>query len=158
MTRGDHHKTDPALAEMEQQIARTRERLGATVEELAAKADVPGRAKAKAAEAASRVRETAHRAATSRPVSRLHVGGRAGPSTETGATAAQNVAAGTGKTVRETGAHVADTVQETDARAGAKLSRVDEDQARTLYGVAALALTAATLAALLWARNHGDFG
>jgi len=61
MSRAEHH-TDPALAELERQIAETREQLGQTVEELAAKADVPGRARAKAAETMSRFRLGAHRA------------------------------------------------------------------------------------------------
>ena len=61
MSRAEHH-TDPALADLERQIAETREQLGQTVEELAAKADVPGRAKAKASETMSRFRLGAHRA------------------------------------------------------------------------------------------------
>ncbi len=54
-------RTDPQLAEIEAQIAETREALGQTVEELAAKADVPGRAKAKARETAERLRGAEHR-------------------------------------------------------------------------------------------------
>ena len=61
MTRGNQHKSDPTLAEMERQIAETREQLGAIVEELAAKADVPARAKAKASQTASRVKSTFRR-------------------------------------------------------------------------------------------------
>ena len=46
---------DPATpAELQQEIERTRERLGATVEELAAKADVKARAQAKAAQMKAR--------------------------------------------------------------------------------------------------------
>jgi hypothetical protein len=48
--------TDPHLADLERQIAETREALGQTVEELAAKVDVPSRAKAKAKETAERLR------------------------------------------------------------------------------------------------------
>lgn len=49
-------RTDPHLAELERQIAETREALGQTVEELAAKVDVPTRAKAKARDTADRLR------------------------------------------------------------------------------------------------------
>jgi uncharacterized protein DUF3618 len=55
MTRGQQHKHDPSLEEMERRIAETREELGAIVEELAAKADVPARAKAMAADTAATV-------------------------------------------------------------------------------------------------------
>jgi hypothetical protein len=47
MTQGEHRThTESALAELERQIAETRAQLGETVEELAARADVPARAKA----------------------------------------------------------------------------------------------------------------
>ncbi|WP_051951193.1 DUF3618 domain-containing protein [Actinacidiphila yeochonensis] len=49
-------RTDPQLVDLERQIERTREALGQTVEELAAKVDVPARAKAKARETAARLR------------------------------------------------------------------------------------------------------
>jgi len=54
-------RTDPQLAELEARIAETREALGQTVEELAAKADVPGRMKAKAQDTAERLRGAEHR-------------------------------------------------------------------------------------------------
>ena len=44
--------------EIRQEIENTREQLGQTVEELAAKADVPARARGKAAEVSGRVRAT----------------------------------------------------------------------------------------------------
>jgi hypothetical protein len=44
--------------EIEQEIEKTREQLGQTVEDLAAKADVPARARQKAAEVTSRVKAT----------------------------------------------------------------------------------------------------
>jgi hypothetical protein len=44
--------------EIEQEIEKTREQLGQTVEELAAKADVPARARQKAAEVTGRVKAT----------------------------------------------------------------------------------------------------
>src|SRR5579875_1894976 len=47
------------LDELRQDIERTRAQLGETVEQLAARADVAGRAKAKAADVASQVRSTA---------------------------------------------------------------------------------------------------
>jgi cell division septum initiation protein DivIVA len=55
-------RTDPHLADLEQQIAETREALGQTVEELAAKVDVPTRAKAKAQDTAARLRSSAAKA------------------------------------------------------------------------------------------------
>ena len=44
------------VQQVEQEIERTREQLGETVEQLAAKADVKGRARAKAAEVSERVK------------------------------------------------------------------------------------------------------
>ncbi|MFH8568651.1 DUF3618 domain-containing protein [Streptomyces sp. NPDC017993] len=49
--------------ELREQVARTREHLGDTVEQLAAKADVTGQAKHKAAELRDRVQQKADRAA-----------------------------------------------------------------------------------------------
>jgi hypothetical protein len=51
-------------AELRQEIERTREQLGETVEQLAAKTDVQGRARAKAAELAGRAETTAAKART----------------------------------------------------------------------------------------------
>jgi Protein of unknown function (DUF3618) len=48
-------------AEIQQEIERTRERLGVTVDELAAKADVKARARAKAAEMKARATEVSGR-------------------------------------------------------------------------------------------------
>jgi len=45
--------------ELQHEIEQTRQRLGETVDELAAKADVKARARAKAAEAKARARDTA---------------------------------------------------------------------------------------------------
>jgi hypothetical protein len=51
---------DPATAdELQQEIERTRERLGATVEQLAAKADVKAQAQAKVAEVKAQARSKA---------------------------------------------------------------------------------------------------
>jgi hypothetical protein len=47
------------VQQLEQEIERTRDQLGATAEQLAAKADVKARARAKAAEMAGRVKSTA---------------------------------------------------------------------------------------------------
>ena len=47
--------------DLRQEIERTRERLGETVDELAAKADVKGRARAKATKATARARDQAAR-------------------------------------------------------------------------------------------------
>jgi hypothetical protein len=48
--------------DLRQEIERTRERLGETVDELAAKADVKGRARAKATKATARARDQAVKA------------------------------------------------------------------------------------------------
>jgi chromosome segregation ATPase len=48
--------------DLQQEIERTRERLGETVDELAAKADVKGRARAKATKATARARDKAAKA------------------------------------------------------------------------------------------------
>ena len=50
------------VQQVEQEIERTREQLGETVEQLAAKADVKGRARAKAAEVSERVKSTTSQA------------------------------------------------------------------------------------------------
>lgn len=53
---------EPATAaELQQEIDRTRERLGATVEELAAKADLKARMQGKAVEVKARVAEVSER-------------------------------------------------------------------------------------------------
>lgn len=124
-------RTDPALAELERQIAETREQLGRTVEELAAKADVPARAKAKANEAVARVRSSAGRL------------GRHGPAEPAGSSPSSGSSAGSG-------AHLADSVHEV----GARLSHPSEDSARRAYGAAAIGLTAATAGAAVWASRH----
>jgi hypothetical protein len=55
---GNQRKGAPMTApEIQQEIERTRERLGETVDELAAKADVKARARAKAAEVSGRVKD-----------------------------------------------------------------------------------------------------
>lgn len=123
------HRTDPALAELERQIAETREQLGRTVEELAAKADVPARARAKANEAVERVRSSAGRL------------GRHGQAESAGSS---------GGSSGRSGAHLADSVHEV----GARLSHPSEDSARRAYGAAAIGLTAATAGAAVWASRH----
>jgi hypothetical protein len=125
-------RTDPALAELERQIAETREQLGRTVEELAAKADVPARARAKANEAVARVRSSAGRL------------GRHGPADSAGSSGSSGGLSG------GSGAHLADSVHE----AGARLSHPSEDSARRAYGAAAIGLTAATAGAAVWASRH----
>lgn len=127
-------RTDPALAELERQIAETREQLGRTVEELAAKADVPARAKAKANEAVARVRGSA---------GRLGRHGPAEPAEPAGSSPSSGSSAGSG-------AHLADSVHEV----GARLSHPSEDSARRAYGAAAIGLTAATAGAAVWASRH----
>jgi alanyl-tRNA synthetase len=80
-------------AELRQEIEQTREQLGETVEELAAKADVKGRARVKAAELAGRAKSTAAQARTQATTRASRVGGQlAGRS----AVARQKVAAAGG--------------------------------------------------------------
>jgi Protein of unknown function (DUF3618) len=52
-----HHRRDKPMTtqELEQEIERTREHLGATLDELAGQADLRARAKARAADVSSRV-------------------------------------------------------------------------------------------------------
>jgi Protein of unknown function (DUF3618) len=56
--------------EIQQEIERTRERLGETVDELAARADVKARARAKAAEMKTRAAEVSGRVRQSQAVQR----------------------------------------------------------------------------------------
>jgi chromosome segregation ATPase len=56
--------------EIQQEIEQTRERLGQTVEELAAKADLKARARAKAAEVKARAAEASGRVRQSQAVRR----------------------------------------------------------------------------------------
>lgn len=172
MTRGDQHKPSPSIAEMEREIARTREQLGETIEELAARADVPARAKAKASDTAARVRATFHR-----NQDRAKSGAVSGASTaQAAARDARDQAADRALEARERAAvkageakeraaakageakeRAAEAAHDAATRAGAKAGRMSEDQARTLYAVAAVSLTAATVVAIMWARQHGDF-
>lgn len=110
------------LADLERQIEQTREELGRTVEELAAKADVPARAKAKAAETAERVRASARR------VARHREGGSAPPVVTL--------------SPELSGSHIAGGISPSAARE------------RRAYGAAALALTAATAGAAVWAARR----
>jgi hypothetical protein len=153
-------REDPTLAELERQIEQTREELGRTVEELAAKADVPARAKAKATETAERFRESARRVTRHRASSPAAVAGAAdreasaatdgaGPEASGGAVAAgvgreaSLAAAVDGVAPEESGSHLAPV----------PLSPAP-DPARRAYGAAALALTAATAGAAVWAARR----
>ncbi|WP_329134353.1 DUF3618 domain-containing protein [Streptomyces sp. NBC_01476] len=167
--------TDPALAELEAQIDKTREQLGETVEELAAKADVPARAKAKAHQTADRVRATAQRAEAKVTAAGHEAAGRITGAKEKAAdkvTAAKEKAAGsagaardeaTGKVagaseaVRSSGSHLAGSAHDAGAKAGAKLSRVSDDQWRGTYLPLAAGFTAAAAAgAILWLKHRSD--
>jgi len=59
-----------STAEIQQEIDRTRERLGETVDELAARADLKARARAKAAEMKDRAAEVSGRVRQSQAVQR----------------------------------------------------------------------------------------
>jgi hypothetical protein len=62
--------------DLQQEIEQTRQRLGETVDELAAKADVKARARATAAEAKERAQATAAEAATRVQATAAEVSGR----------------------------------------------------------------------------------
>jgi hypothetical protein len=157
MTRGDQHKPPtPSIAEMEREIATTREQLGETIEELAAKADVPARARAKASDTAARVRAAFHRAPdhAQDDTAPDHTAQDHTAQDHGTAQGARQLAAGK---AGEAGHKAAGAAHEVAARAGATADRLTQDRARTMYAAAALSLTAATVMAVLWARQHGDF-
>ncbi len=129
-------REDATLAELERQIEQTREELGRTVEELAAKADVPARAKAKAAETAERLRASARRVTRHREAPPAAVAGGVGAE-------ASLAAAVDGVAPEVSGSHMAPV----------PLSAAP-DPARRAYGAAALALTAATAGAAVWAARR----
>ncbi|MCL2734375.1 MAG: DUF3618 domain-containing protein [Actinomycetia bacterium] len=174
MSQAEHH-TDPALAELERQIAETREQLGQTVEELAAKMDVPGRAKAKATETATWFRQSAQRAedrtraAAAQAADRVkhggghgrHAAGRGGKGTAEEAPAAGGgtaaaTAAGSGHTADGSGAHRVTGTEDTSTEdTGTTLTLTRQhDKERLAYGAAAVGLTAATAGAAVWASRH----
>ncbi len=100
--------------ELRQQIEETRSRLGDTVEELAAKADVKGRAKARAADLRDKagamtvqLRSTAAQAGHRIQEKASHAGHRA-----------QDTASRAGHTVTDTASRAGHTVQDTASRAG----------------------------------------
>lgn len=202
MSHGDQQKPHLSIAEMEREIAQTREKLGATIEELAAKADVPGRAKAKASDTAARVRATfrrGHDRTATAPAPAAEAGGTGGALPAAGAEQGAPPPAGAGRPsgrgtparakadqvrakadearhragdmrgkatekaghAMERAGHARDraagTAHEAAARTGHAAHKVTEDQSRTMYAVAALSLTAATVVALAWAKQHGDF-
>ena len=137
-------RTDPHLVDLEEQIAETREALGQTVEELAAKVDVPMRAKAKAREAAARLRDaetrTLARAADARNRTRegaervRHSAGAARAHLPGGGSSS---AAGSGPPPDGSGAHLA------------VVSRPAPP-----YVPAFAAFAAGALIAVAWARHH----
>lgn len=169
MTHAGRH-TDPTLAELERQIAETREQLGATVEELAAKADVPARAKAKAHETAEKVRGTAHRAeARAKAVARMkatraRAAKNGAPGRATGEAA--EGAIGTESAVRYESAGKAAVVADQAKRTGSHLvtpvhdtgsPRGSQDRWRQTYRpIAAGATAAAGTGAVLWLRYRRE--
>ncbi|WP_329366767.1 DUF3618 domain-containing protein [Streptomyces sp. NBC_00669] len=173
-------RTDPHLAELERQIAETREALGQTVEELAAKVDVTSRAKAKARDTAGRLRSAEDRTRTraaqaaSSVKSRLPGGSTGGPDS------AAELSAGSGSHRAEIpAAPVSVPEAAPDAEAAAypatgsaagsatgsasgPASRSVSASAATAVSavrsyapaVAAATLSAAAAAALVWARHN----
>lgn len=136
--------TDPALAALERQIAETREELGRTVEELAAKVDVPARARARASQTAAR---TKARAAHAADRVRHRGGSAAAPAplpAEQGAEAAAAgaPAEGAAQATAAGGAHPALEMS------------IRPDRQRRAYGAAAVGLTAATVWAAVWASRR----
>jgi hypothetical protein len=166
MTQGEHRTpgsagrhTDPALIELERQIAETREQLGETVEELAAKADVPGRAKTKAQEAATRVRTTAHEATDRVTAAKDKAVAKATAAKDEAAGKATSASGAATGAAHDAGSHLADTAHGVGSKAGAKLNHVSEDQWRGTYLPAALGVTvAAGVGTALWMRYRGGRG
>jgi hypothetical protein len=186
MTRGDDltpHRADPALADLERQIAETREQLGRTVEELAAKADVPARAKAKMSEARARLRLSAHRAEEHTKERAAHAGARMkhtasradrhGRHARDGVTTPTDPGRRTGPgsgpapvtDAATTGAATAAGSGHGHAGSGSHLSGAvhgrgahfphpSGETSRRTYGAAAIGLTAATAGAAVWASRH----
>lgn len=135
-------RTDPTVADLERQIAQTREALGQTVEELAAKVDVPSRAKAKARETADRFRavedRTRAKAGSAATAVRSRLPGNGGASAD--ATAAAGSPA-------ESGAHRVELVAAPGTGSGTR------DQVPTAI-VAGAGL--AVLVAVTWARRRAE--
>lgn len=155
MSRAEHH-SDPALAELERQISATREQLGQTVEELAAKVDVPGRAKAKASETMARFRastqeaEDRARSAAVQAADRVkHSASRGGGRhAARGREAAPSGGGGSGAHLATEAGAAPTAVSETGSHDGG------HDKEKLAYGAAAVGLTAATAGAAVWASRH----
>lgn len=143
--------TDPALLDLERQIAETREELGRTVEELAAKADVPARAKEKATQTAARTKARAAHVADRMK----HCGGHgrhAAHDKRSGTaagTAADTGTAAPGEPVTVSPAGGAHRIGTAASPAGR-----ERERERMAYGAAALALAAATAGAATWAARR----
>ncbi|MFJ2953363.1 DUF3618 domain-containing protein [Streptomyces sp. NPDC087270] len=165
-------RTDPHLAELERQIAETREALGQTVEELAAKVDVTSRAKAKARDTAGRLRSAEDRTRTraaqaaSSVKSRLPGGSTGGPD------GAAELSAGSGSHRAEIPAapvSVPEAAPDAEAAASPAAGSASGPASRSVSAsaatavsavrsyapaVAAATLSAAAAAALVWARHN----
>ncbi|MFE2508969.1 DUF3618 domain-containing protein [Streptomyces naganishii] len=100
--------------ELRQQIEQTRSRLGDTVEELAAKADVKGRAKARAAD----LRDKAGAMTVQLRSSAVHAGHRAQEKATRAGHRAQEKASHAGHRAQEKASHAGHGVQDRVAQAG----------------------------------------
>ncbi len=149
-------QTQPAAPQNEQQlraeIEQTREELGETVEQLAAKIDVKGRARARTAELTGRVKDKAVQARATAAARATEARGQVAGKTQT---ARQKAAAASGpaKTqVQARTASVREATPEPVRRAVARGASAAK-QRRVPLGVAAIALTAGYLALRRWRKR-----
>ncbi|WP_329408629.1 DUF3618 domain-containing protein [Streptomyces sp. NBC_00704] len=106
--------TDKAAADLRRQIEQTRHQLGETVEELAAKADVRGRARARAADLRDRAGAMSVQLRSSAAEAGRHMHDRANRAGH----AVQERAGRAGHATQERAGRAGHAVQETAARAG----------------------------------------
>jgi hypothetical protein len=139
-------------AELRQEIERTREQLGETVDQLAAKADVQGRARAKAAKLAGRAKSTTAQARTQ---AAAQFGSMRGQLAGRSAVARQKVAAagGTAKTqLQARAAPLREATPEPLRRAMAKGASTAQ-QRRVPLAMAAVTLIAGYLVFRWWRKR-----
>ena len=149
-------QTQPAVPDNEQElraeIEQTREELGETVEQLAAKVDVKGRARAKTAELTGRVKDKAVQARASAAARATEVHAQVPGKTQI---ARQKAAAATGLAkarVQARAASVREAAPEPVRRAVATGASTAK-QRRVPLGLAAIALIAGYLALRWWRKR-----
>lgn len=130
--------TDKATADLRRQIERTRQQLGQTVEELAAKADVRGRTRARAADLRDRAGAMSVQLRSSAAEAGRHVQERANRAGH----ATQERASRAGHTVQESAVRAGHTAQERTVQARHELRGKASDVGRTAESRAPAALRA----------------